>query len=200
MFLRRAGIAVTIVAIICTLLAVPRERVRVPEYEVYVRDSNGRPLANITVTQFLQDYSSGTDVERSVEVVTNEEGHAFLSRVGRTESLMGEILGCARQVVATGPHASCGYYSDITASANSFVEVARSEKNSPHQAHQRSLQITLKSCPSGSPGSVPSPNEQSEFPAKRRYLQLRPGWRAHSGKTADNADFRGSAAGESLIL
>ncbi len=132
-----------------TFCAVPREKVLVPRYEVLLVDGAGKPLANVAVHQYQQDYSSSPSVDRTVEAVTNTEGLASFNSVEHTLTSGSEIVGCASQIVSTGAHASCGFHADITASSSNYVETARDVSTPRGEPHQRKLKLTLTNCPSG---------------------------------------------------
>jgi hypothetical protein len=112
-------------------------------------DSYGHPLPKVVLHQYVQDFSSGSDVDRSTDKLTDLHGAASFDGVVAKESVMGELLGCARQVFTSGAHASCGSYSDITVSNNTLIETARSEQKVKGQRGQRSIKLTMEPCPSG---------------------------------------------------
>lgn len=134
-------------ALILIAVMYPRKSILAPEYVVTVSDATGRGLAGVTVRRYIQDFSSGRNLDHSIDVVTDLQGHASFPQEDHRTSVAGEIFGCAKQVLATGVHASCGVYSDISVSDNHFVEAARLEKNLRHG--RRSLSLTMSACPSG---------------------------------------------------
>jgi len=134
-------------ALILIAVMYPRKSILAHEYVVAVSDVTGRGLAGVTVNRYIQDYSSGRNLDRSIDVVTDLQGHASFPEVDHRDSIAGEILGCARQVLATGVHASCGVYSDISVSDSHLVEAARLEKDLNHG--RKSLNLTMSACPSG---------------------------------------------------
>lgn len=125
----------------------PRKSTPAAGYEVKVADNTGRGLPGVMVRRYIQDYSSGRNIGHSVEVVTDLHGHASFPREDHRASIAGQILGCGKQVLTTGAHASCGMYSDISVSDNHLVEAARVEKQLQHGTI--SLSLTMSGCPSG---------------------------------------------------
>src|ERR1035438_1985726 len=133
------GLALVLIAVLY-----PRKSALAVEYDVTVSDTTGRGLAGVVVLRYIQDFSSGRNLDHSVEVVTDLRGHASFPREDHRASIAGKILGCAKQILATGAHASCGVYSDISVSNNHLVEAARVEKQLQHGA--RSLNLTMSGC------------------------------------------------------
>jgi len=136
------GLAMIVIAVMF-----PRKSILAPEYLVTVSDGTGHGLAGVMVRRYIQDYSSGRNLDHSIEMETDLEGHASFPEEDHRISVVGEILGCVKKVLETGAHASCGVYSDISVSNNHLVEAARLEKNLQH--NRRSLSLTMSACPSG---------------------------------------------------
>ncbi len=138
-----------LIGLLLALVAViyPRKSILASEYAVTVADVTGRGLAGVRLRRYIQDYSSGRNVDHSVEEITNLQGQAFFPEEDHRVSIAGEIFGCAKQILTTGAHASCGTYSDITVSNNHLVEQARVEKDLAQG--RRSLRLTMSACPSG---------------------------------------------------
>ena len=137
-----AGLGLILVAVIY-----PRKSVLVPEYVVTVSDAAGRGLGGVMVRRYVQDYSSGINVDHAIEVGTDLQGRASFPEEDHRISFVGEIFGCGKQILSSGAHASCGVYSDISVSDNHLVEAARVEKSLQHG--RRSLSFTMSPCPSG---------------------------------------------------
>lgn len=144
---RKRRIMLIGLALILIALMYPRKSVLASEYIVTVADSKGHTLAGVVVRRFIQDYSSGGDVEHSIEAVTDPQGHASFPEEDHRASVAGAFSGCVRQFLQSGAHASCGVYSDISVDNNHLVEAARLETSLQHGV--RSLVFTMSPCPSG---------------------------------------------------
>jgi hypothetical protein len=134
-------------ALISIVVSFPRKAVVAPAYFVTVSDPAGHGLAGVVVRRYIQDYSSGRNLDNSIDAKTDLRGHAYFPEEDHRISVVAEILGCAKQVLEAGAHASCGVYSDISVSDNHLVEAARLEKSLQHAT--RSLILTMSACPSG---------------------------------------------------
>lgn len=134
-------------AIVFFITLFPRQSTVAPACIVTVSDNNGRVLSGVVVHRYTQDYSSGSNVDRTSDVVTDTHGQAYFPRETHRISLVGEFVGCAKQIILTGAHASCGTYSDITVANNNLIETARVEE--VHFRAPRTLRVTMASCPSG---------------------------------------------------
>jgi hypothetical protein len=134
-------------ALILIAVMYPRKSILASEYSVTVSDATGRGLAGVAVSRYTQDYSSGRNIDHSIEALTDLQGHASFPEEDHRISIAGEVFGCAKQILATGAHASCGVYSDISVSDHHLVELARSDKALQHG--KGSLSFTMSYCPSG---------------------------------------------------
>ena len=93
---------------------IPVPQVVAPDWKITTLDSAHRPLTGITVREEWQQYS--------VEAFSHEEdrlsdnnGDVHFPRRTQWTSIAGRLLGCARHIIGTGVHASCGPHSYIVA-------------------------------------------------------------------------------------
>jgi hypothetical protein len=134
-------------AVLAFVALLPRQATIGTAYQVKVIDRTGLGVSQLTVHRNIEDFTGGEEANRSLDAVTDNQGEASFPAEVKRISLAGQMLGCVRQILSTGAHASCGTYSNIAVSSGQWIEVAR--KDTAASGRRRSLLLTLSECPSG---------------------------------------------------
>jgi hypothetical protein len=129
-------------------LCMPRDAVLQPRWEVLVLDESGHGIAHAAVQEFRQDNVTHLGATSTIQTADSYGRAAFPAVHGRTSPLLRGIA-CGRQIASQGAHAGCGYFHDITAALDGYVEVARKESDLPLKGRGRLLQLTMR--PPGNP-------------------------------------------------
>lgn len=92
----------------------PVPQIVAPDWTITTLDAARRPLTGITVREVWQQYSL-EDSSHEEDRLTDIKGEAHFPRRTEWTSIAGRLFGCARQIVGSGVHASCGPYSYLVA-------------------------------------------------------------------------------------
>jgi hypothetical protein len=77
-------------------------------------DAARKPLSGITVREVWQQYSI-EDSSHEEDRLTDVKGEVHFPRRTHWTSVAGRVLGCARQIIGAGVHASCGVHAYLVA-------------------------------------------------------------------------------------
>jgi hypothetical protein len=102
------------VAVVLLGAFIPVRQTVAPDWMITTSDAAHRPLTGITVREVWQQYSLD-DSSHEEDRLTDNEGGAHFPRRTQWTSIGGRFLGCARQIILTGVHASCGPHSYLVA-------------------------------------------------------------------------------------
>jgi len=111
---RASRLRLTVILVAWILLLFPFKQTIAPEWTIHTLDANRRPLANITVREEWQQYSlenEGHEEDR----LTDSVGRVQFPRRYLRSSIGQRLIGCLKQVMITGVHASCGANSYLVA-------------------------------------------------------------------------------------
>lgn len=112
--MRTSRLALAIIAVVVAILVFPFKQTIAPEWTIYTLDADRHPLANITVREVWQQYSlkhEGNEEDR----LTDSSGRVQFPRRSFRSSISQRLIGCSKQVMMTGVHASCGAKSYLVA-------------------------------------------------------------------------------------
>jgi hypothetical protein len=112
MRVRTTIVILAAVAVASAFLPLPRTVA--PNWTITTLDAAHRPLTGITVREVWQQYSvedSGNEEDR----LTDIKGEVHFPRRVYWTSIANLFLGCARQIIRAGVHASCGPHSFLVA-------------------------------------------------------------------------------------
>ena len=115
--MRVSRLALPVVAIVAAILLFPFKQTIAPEWTIHTLDASRRPIANIIVREVWQQYSlenEGHEEDR----LTDSSGRVQFPRRYRRSSVVQRLVGCLKQVMMTGVHASCGANSHLVAFGN----------------------------------------------------------------------------------
>jgi hypothetical protein len=112
--MRTSPFALIIVALVAAILLFPFKQIIAPEWTIYTLDAGQHPLANITVREVWQQYSFESQGHEEKRLTDSSGRVQFPSRTLRS-SIGQRLIGCLKQVMATGVHASCGADSYLVA-------------------------------------------------------------------------------------
>jgi len=107
-------LALAIIAVVASILLFPFKQTIAPEWTIYALGADRHPLANITVREVWQQYSlenEGHEEDR----LTDSSGRVQFPRRNLRSSISQRLIGCFKQVMMTGVHASCGAKSYLVA-------------------------------------------------------------------------------------
>ena len=115
--MRASRLALTALAIVAAILLFPYDQTIAPEWTIHTLDANRRPLANITVREVWQQFSLESEGHEE-DRLTDSSGRVQFPRRYRRSSVGQRLIGCLKQVMMTGVHASCGVNSYLVAFGN----------------------------------------------------------------------------------
>ena len=112
---RPARTKIVCVAVVVLLGAfIPVPQTVAPDWTITTFDAAHRPLTGITVREVWQQYSL-EDSSHEEDRLTDDKGGAHFPRRTKWTGIGGRFLGCVRQIILTGVHASCGPHSYLVA-------------------------------------------------------------------------------------
>jgi hypothetical protein len=106
-----------VLAFLAALSFVPFNQIIAPEWTIHTLDPSRRPLANMTVREVWQQYSL-ENMGHEEDRLTDSGGRVQFPRRYRRSSMGQRFIGCLKQVMTTGVHASCGAKSYLVAFGN----------------------------------------------------------------------------------
>jgi hypothetical protein len=101
-------------AVVLAIVFIPVPQIIAPDWTVKTLDASHRPLPGVTVREVWQHYSL-EDSSHEEDRVTDNKGEVHFPLRKRWAGIAVRFLGCSRQIVGAGVHASCGAHSYLVA-------------------------------------------------------------------------------------
>jgi hypothetical protein len=110
----RTTIVYLAVALVFVIIFLPVPQIVAPDWTVKILDASHRPLPGVTVREVWQHYSV-EDSSHEEDRLTDNQGKVHFPLRRRWVSIAVRLLGCSRQIIGAGVHASCGAHSFLVA-------------------------------------------------------------------------------------
>lgn len=101
-------------AIVLVCIFIPLPQTVAPDWTIKTLDAARRPLTGITIREVWQQYSL-EDSSHEEDRLTDINGEVHFPRRTKWTNIMSRTVGCARQIIRLGVHASCGANSYLVA-------------------------------------------------------------------------------------
>ena len=153
---------------IFTLLSI--QRVVSPEWTARVIDENEKPIPQVHVRNFWQEYSLEQD-EHEEDALTGSDGITHFPAHTIRSSFASRVVGCYRNFQKLGVHASCGAFANLVAYKCGYG-YQWSDAGRPTAASwswlswsdHKNVTLFQRQCPPGRTGPGCYPTNMLEFP------------------------------------